>query len=111
MKIQEIISSQKLFSKYSHKYSNPYIMYKNIIPDKIRHEFYKQATIEEIAFYFFGYIQRKPFEFPGFLVSLERHGFFKIPVTGGILTEQYWFDWYCANHAEITETSKLFCKA
>ena len=110
MKIQEIIAGQKMFKKYADRYSNPYIYYQRVIPEKIINEFYIQASIEELALYYFGWVQRPAFEFPGFLCSLERQGKFSIPSVEGILTAEFWEKWICNNLVDIMQTSKTFLK-
>lgn len=110
MKIQEIIAEQKMFKKYADKYSNPYICYQRLIPEKIMDEFYTQADINEIALYYFGWVQRPAFEFPGFLCSLERLGKFSITLIEGILSAEYWEKWTCNNLVDIMQTSKTFLK-
>jgi hypothetical protein len=111
MKIHEVIEKDPLYQKFSVKYNNPLIAYySQRIPEKPLKEFFKQATLDEIALYFFGYCHVKSENMPTCLVALERSYNWKIPYIDNILTPEYWEKWSIENTIAIMDQSQIFGK-
>ena len=53
-KIIEVITEDKIFQKYAHKFFKPLEKYTDRIPDRIFNKFIKSATINDIAEYYIG---------------------------------------------------------
>lgn len=109
MKIHEIIQESASYQRYAHKYDKPLYEYRDFIPKHIISKFYKQASIEEVACYYFGIVNLKgEVQFISFLCYLERNTTFKIPVTDGILTPEFWSKWRDNNLLAVMDQGKLF---
>lgn len=110
MKIHEIIENDGMFKRYAHKYSRPLFKYSDpaTMPDRYLKAFLKQANINEIALFYIGYCNKRAHEMPHVLAYLYRHYDFEIPVIDGILTEDYWVNWICANYTEIERQRSEF---
>ena len=109
MQIHKIIEQNGTFKRYADKYTKPLYRYRDHIPKNILKKFYAQADIEEVATYYFGV--RDPFRrgsFVAFLSHLEREYNFKIPVTNGIMTADFWRQWMLNNLVRIIEQGRLF---
>jgi hypothetical protein len=111
MKIHEIIMAQPMYQKYCDKYENPLIShYGKLIPESLVIKFIKQASIEELALYYFGYVGQQPYQFVSTLVYLERNGKFNVPVVEGILSTDYWYNWHVKNIVAVMDQGKIFGK-
>ena len=110
MRIDEIIQQDAMFKKYANKYVKPLTKYYNpaSLPDRYFKTFIKQADIHEIALYYMGYCNKRCHEMPSILAYLYRHHDFEIPVIEGILTENYWLNWYCEHYVDITVQHNCF---
>ena len=109
MQIDKIITSEKMYIRYLEKYDNPLrSYYGQMIPERIIQKFYKQASVEEIAVFWFGYHNTSPGYFVSILSHLERQGIKEIPVIDGILSIEFWQKWQRDNLIACMDLGRIF---
>ena len=104
---REIIRADKGYKAKATKYSNPLISYYgHSLPAWILRAFLKQATIEEIATFYFGYFGSNAVQFLGFI---QVHGL-NLPDVHTIKIPAFWDAWQRNNLLAIMDTAAEFGK-
>jgi hypothetical protein len=103
--IQDIIRQDKGYPAKAAKYHNPLrSYYRDTLPAWILRRFLKQATIEEIATFYFGYYG---YHSANFLSFLDYHKN-EVPNIHGIKTMEFWNAWQRKNLLAIMDQASIF---